>query len=126
MEKKPKSITRKNSPRFQIPVFAEEAKAIKDQAKAAGLSVSAYFRNLALGYEIRSALDQDNISQLAKINADQGRLGGLLKMWLTNHEKLKGHDSDQLRITILGALDRIIENQEAMFDIVKQVAKWRG
>jgi hypothetical protein len=33
---------------------------------------------------IKSILDQNSIADLAKVNADQGRLGGLLKLWLTN------------------------------------------
>lgn len=120
MEKQ-KNITRKNSRHLRVPVLPEEEIAIKEQAKTAGLSISAYLRNLALGYEIRSMLDLENIHRLAKINADQGRLGGLLKMWLTNHEKLKGYDAEQLKQTILGVLERIIENQNAMLSLVKKI-----
>ena len=44
--------------------------------------------------------------ELVKINADLGRIGGLLKMWLTNDEKLEleGHSSARLESVILAAL----------------------
>jgi hypothetical protein len=38
---------------------------------------------------IKGVLNQALIIQLAKINADRGRLGGLLKLWLSNDEKLR-------------------------------------
>ena len=120
MEKQ-KNITRKNGWHLRVPVLPEEERAIKEQAKTAGLSIAAYLRNVALGYEIRSFLDLDSVLQLAKINADQGRLGGLLKMWLTNHEKLRGYDSEQLKLTILGVLERIAENQNAMLSVVTKI-----
>ncbi len=56
---------------------------IETKANAAGLSVSAYLRAAALGQRIESALDQRAILALLKLNGDQGRLGGLLKLWLS-------------------------------------------
>jgi hypothetical protein len=52
-------------------------------AAAAGLSVFAYLRNLGLGYKPHSTLDHQAILSLVKVDADQGRLGGLLKLWLS-------------------------------------------
>jgi hypothetical protein len=60
-----------------------ERTAIEARANAAGLSVSAYLRAAALGRRIESALDQRAILDLLKLNGDQGRLGGLLKLWLS-------------------------------------------
>ena len=53
------------------------------RAAAAGLSVSANLRNLGLGVKPHSTLDHQAVLSLMKVNADQGRLGGLLKLWLT-------------------------------------------
>jgi hypothetical protein len=47
--------------------------------------VSAYLRNLGLGFQPHSTLDQEAILALLKVNADQGRLGGLFKLWLSGH-----------------------------------------
>jgi hypothetical protein len=64
-------------------VSDEDRAGIEMRAAATGLSVSAYLRNLGLGYKPASTLDQRAILDLMKLNADQGRLGGLLKLWLT-------------------------------------------
>ena len=45
--------------------------------------MSAYLRNLGLGFQPHSTLDQEAILALLKVNADQGRLGGLFKLWLS-------------------------------------------
>jgi hypothetical protein len=61
----------------------DEFDEIKTNAQAAKLSNSEFLRNLGQGYEPKSAFDSDAIQQLAKLHADQGRLGGLLKLWLS-------------------------------------------
>jgi hypothetical protein len=83
-------------------VLPEEEEAIKENARQAGLSVAAYLRNVGMGYRIQGVIDAELVGQLAKINADQGRLGGLLKLWLSNSEKLGSHDPDQMRRVIHG------------------------
>jgi hypothetical protein len=47
-----------------------------------GLSFSDYLRTLGVGHSPKSIFDQDAILALVKLHADQGRLGGLLKLWL--------------------------------------------
>jgi hypothetical protein len=64
-------------------VSPEERLAIEGKAQAAGLTVSAYLRNAALSLPIRSTADQAAFLGLLKVNADLGRLGGLLKLWLS-------------------------------------------
>ncbi|MFY9640978.1 MAG: hypothetical protein WCD20_18430 [Rhodomicrobium sp.] len=65
-------------------VSPAERLAIEAKAKETGLTVSAYLRAAALGLKIESAHDQEAILALIKLNADQGRLGGLLKLWLSS------------------------------------------
>jgi hypothetical protein len=43
-------------------------------------------RKLALGFTPKSFFDQQAIRVLIKLHADQGRLGGLLKLWLTERK----------------------------------------
>ena len=66
-----------------LRVFVSECERaeIETRAAATGLSVSAYLRNLGLGFQPHSTLDQEAILALLKVNADQGRLGGLFKLW---------------------------------------------
>jgi len=115
------NITRKNGRHLRVPVLPEEEDAIKANAKAAGLTIAAYLRNVGLGYEIKGVLDQQAVAELAKVNADLGRLGGLLKMWLTNDERLAMYDSAQLSQTILGALEKIKEIQGVLLEKVKKI-----
>ena len=67
---------------LKVFVSERERAEIETRAAATGLSVSAYLRNLGLGFQPHSTLDQEAILALLKVNADQGRLGGLFKLWL--------------------------------------------
>jgi hypothetical protein len=113
--------TRKGSAPIKVWCLPEERRAIAAVAGVAGLSLSAYLRKVGMGYEIRSVIDQERIIELAKINADQGRLGGLLKLWLTNDEKLAGRDPEQMRQIIHRVIERILDTQAALLDAAKKV-----
>jgi hypothetical protein len=67
---------------LKVFVAERERAEIETRAAATGLSVSAYLRNLGLGFQPHSTLDQKAILALLKVNGDQGRLGGLFKVWL--------------------------------------------
>jgi len=56
-------------------------------ATTTGLSAAAYLRNVGLGYQVRSILDNKRVEGLARINGDLGRLGGLSKLSLTDNTK---------------------------------------
>ena len=68
---------------LKVVVSSSERAAIVERASACELSVSAYLRTLGLGFEPKSMLDNQAISHLLKALADLGRLGGLLKLWLS-------------------------------------------
>ncbi|CAM8819228.1 conjugal transfer protein TraJ [Burkholderia ubonensis] len=111
------STTRKRGLHLRVPVLPDEEAAIRSNAAKAGLSVAAYLRNVALGYEIRSILDYKYIADLAKVNADLGRLGGLLKLWLTNDKRVAGFSQS----TILALLAKIEGTQNEMRQIMALV-----
>jgi len=69
--------------RILVTVNEEERATIKAAASAARLSVSAYLRALGLGHQPKSLLDQEAVLNLLRVSGDLGRLGGLLKWWLT-------------------------------------------
>ena len=108
--------------RLKVSCTREEKTQIEANARAAGMSVSRYLRNVGMGYKIEGVIDATLVLQLAKINGDQGRLGGLLKLWLTNSEKLGSQDPDHMRRLIHGVLDRVVTMQGAM---LKLVTEWR-
>ena len=58
---------------------------IAAKADAHSLSASSYLRRLGLAMPLQSMIDQRAILDLVKINADLGRFGGLIKMWLTTN-----------------------------------------
>ena len=67
---------------LRVVVSDAEQAQIARRAAEASLSVSAYLRALGLGYAPKSTLDQRAIGELVRVHANQGRLGGLLKLWL--------------------------------------------
>jgi hypothetical protein len=70
-----------------LQVFVSARADIETRAGATGLSVSAYLRNLGLGFQPHSTLDYEAILTLLKVNADEGRLGGLFKLWLSGQSE---------------------------------------
>jgi hypothetical protein len=111
-----KKQTRKHK-HLRVPVLPDEEKQIKRQARAAGLPVAAYLRNVGLGYEIPGVLDYQCVDNLAKVNADLGRAGGLLKLWLTNDERLRRFSPEQIR----NVLAKIEANQDALRKVIKTI-----
>jgi hypothetical protein len=108
---------------LRVPVFPDEEQSIKDQATTAGLSIAAYLRAVGLGYEIKGIVDHQQVEKLARINGDLGRLGGLLKLWLTKDERLAQFDPDQMRQTIHLVLDKIATSQTALQEAMQTVVR---
>ena len=117
------AVTRKGSTPVKAYCLPNEKEAIERTARQCGLSVGAYLRNVALGYEPRSTLDLEKIDDLAKVNADLGRLGGLLKLWLTNKEKKVAFGSGVKEQDIQAVLLEIQKNQLHMREIMKEVIR---
>jgi hypothetical protein len=112
----------KNNPRtirLKVSCTPGEKAQIEADARAAGLSVSRYPRNIGVSYKIQGVIDAELVGALAKINGDQDRLGGLLKLWLTNSEKLGIQDRDHMRRLIHGVLDRIVTMQNTLLKLVR-------
>lgn len=68
---------------LKVYVTRADREAIKLGAKSTRLTVSEYLRLLGTNYVPKSKLDQEALVSLIKVHADQGRLGGLLKLWLS-------------------------------------------
>ena len=116
-----KKSSRQRIRRFQVLLLPTEAVAIKSHAANCGVSVSAYLRELGLHYKPKTILDYKAAIQLAKVNGDLGRLGGLLKMWLTNDERLTFLGKEQGVVRINGLLDEIQSTQCLLLELVKKV-----
>ena len=68
----------------EIRVTAAERAAIEVGAERVQMSTAAYLRALGLGHDPPSKVDLRAIHELGRLRADLGRLGGLLKLWLTD------------------------------------------
>jgi len=83
-----------------IRLTEEEKKEIDRKADACCLTRSQYIRQTALGIVPKSKLDHQVVHALAKLNGDVGRVGGLLKLWLTRNEDADLHHSLDVRAIV--------------------------
>ncbi|EGQ8484961.1 conjugal transfer transcriptional regulator TraJ [Vibrio parahaemolyticus] len=117
-----KKVTRKSSPPIKVYCLPEEKKLIEDQAKRAGMSSARYLREVGQGYHIQGVVDYEQVSELAKINGDLGRLGGLLKLWLTNDVRTAQFGES----TIRAVLSKIEATQEEMGAVMTKIVMPRA
>ena len=101
----------------------EERAVIEEQAKTAGMSVSEYLRNVGKGTPVKSRVDVQSIKALAKVNADLGRAGGLLKMLLRNEERLLGYTGAQLKTLTMATVKDMADMQSSLALISKRILK---
>lgn len=73
--------------RLRAYVTVEEYNAVIAKAQTARLSVSEFAKRACLGRRIKSKVEAEATLALIKLNADLGRLGGLLKLWLSEPER---------------------------------------
>ena len=95
---------------------AAEKATIQARAREAGLSVASYLRAVALGRQVRSVLDHRAVGELVKVAGDQGRLGGLLKLWLIDQP---GKGAPEIEVRRL--LDRLGDLQSALSEVVGRI-----
>jgi hypothetical protein len=121
MDQDEKQTSQRREHHLRVPVFVEEKNTIEHQAKQAGLSVARYLREVGQGYQIKSIMDYEQVRILVRINSDLGRLGGLLKLWLTDDVRTAHFDKATLR----ALLRRIEVTQDQMSRIMKFVIRPR-
>jgi hypothetical protein len=80
MEAKPN--TRPRGKPIKVWVTEDERADIERLAASANLSLSAYLRAAGLNQRVRSIIDTEAVTELAKVNGDLVRVAGLLKLWL--------------------------------------------
>ena len=101
---------------LRVVVSASERAGIEQRARAAGLSVSAYLRTVGLNRQTRAMLDYEAARELVRVAGDQGRLGGLLKLWLSERPG-QGASAAEVR----GLLARIEALQAKLAEVVSRV-----
>lgn len=118
--------SRRRVRRLKVPVFPEEETLIKEQAGLVGMTVAAYLRAVGQGYQPRAIVERDRIHDMLRVNGDLGRLGGLLKLWLSDDSKLRGFDQGQVRQAVLGALRRVDQTQDDLRAVIARALRERG
>ena len=122
MGKDAKPTAGKRKHHLRVPVFPDEKNLIEEQAQRAGMSVARFLREVGQGYRVGGVVDYEQVRELARINGDLGRLGGLLKLWLTNDER-----TAQLgEATIRAVLARIEATQDQMGEVMLSVVMPRA
>ena len=111
-----KGKTRKESTPIKVWVTPEEKAAIAAKADAHSLSASSYLRRLGLAMPLQSTIDQQAILDLVKINADLGRFGGLIKMWLTTNADFESVSAQGLQRKLESTLSDVRLLQKKMSD----------
>ena len=114
--------TRKASPPIKVYCLPEERQQVAANARAVGLSLSTYLLNVGVGYQVRGIVDNKQVEELARINGDLGRLGGLLKLWLTNDARTAQFGES----TIRAVLSRIEATQDRMIGVMHDVVRPRA
>lgn len=110
---------RKDYQPIKVYCFPDERETIEQQAQSTGLSKSSYLLRVGMGYPIRSIVDHHQVEELVKINGDLGRLGGLLKLWLSNEKSVGGIDARTIRDT----LQKIDRTQDQMLALMQRVLR---
>jgi len=114
-----KEKTGKRTHHLRVPVFENEKQIIEQAACQAGLSIAAYLRRVGMGTEVVSIIDHKQVHELAIVNGDLGRLGGLLKLWLTQNPLTKGFTLETIRVL----LGKIEANQHLMRTIMQKIVQ---
>ena len=112
-----KKPTRKGSTPAKVYCLPSERQEIQAMADADGLTVSTYLLRVGLGYRIEGILDHKRVEELVRINGDLGRMGGLLKLWLTDDLRTAQFGE----ATIRAVLSKIEDTQGMMHDVIRKV-----
>jgi hypothetical protein len=112
-----KTGPRRKHPAIKVYCLPQERAQLQANAAAANHSVSTYLLKVGLGYQVTGVLDHRRVEDLIRINGDLGRLGGLLKLWLTNDERTAAFGES----TIRALLAKIEHTQGEMVEVVREV-----
>jgi hypothetical protein len=86
------------------------------------MSLSTFLLTVGQGYKVTGIVDFEQVRELARINGDLGRLGGLLKLWLTNDVRTAQFGE----ATIRALLNQIEAKQDEIGQVMKSVVRPRA
>jgi hypothetical protein len=86
-----------------------------------GVSTASFVRAVALGEKLKVVADQRVVLELIRLRADMGRLGGLLKLWLTNEERFDKERGELSVTDVRDVLHRIEAIEEQIREVVERL-----
>ena len=116
-----RSESRKKIDYIQVRATPDEKERLRARAAAFGISMGELCRQSIFASTPRSKTDQGAIGELAATRADLGRLGGLLKGWLSGAFEKPVPDM-QTRDDVVALLRQIESTQTLVLEAAKKVA----
>ncbi|WP_413486052.1 conjugal transfer transcriptional regulator TraJ [Shewanella baltica] len=119
MQKKEQTVTRRGTTPIKVYCLPEEKALIEANAAAAGKSVSSFLLAVGQGYQVTGIVDAKQVREMAKISGDLGRLGGLLKWWLTDDARVANFTPETIRTVLSKIEDTQIELGAVMSKVIR-------
>jgi hypothetical protein len=116
-----RSESRQKTKLIQVRATPEEKEKLKAKADAFGVSVGELCRSAIFGVILKPKTDQNAIQELAATRADMGRVGGLLKGWLSGAFP-HGIPSTKVHTEVVALLREIEKAQIRVIDAFTKVA----
>lgn len=118
-EQKEQTVTRRGTTPIKVYCLPEEKALIETNAAAAGKSVSSFLLAVGQGYQVTGIVDAKQVREMAKISGDLGRLGGLLKWWLTDDARVANFTPETIRTVLSKIEDTQIELGAVMSKVIR-------
>ncbi|MDV6344755.1 conjugal transfer transcriptional regulator TraJ [Nitrosomonas sp. Is37] len=122
MSEKARKDTRRSSAPIKVYCTPAEREQIEANARKTGLTRSSYLLKIGMNYRVTGIVDNQQVERLAKINGDLGRLGGLIKLWLSNDRRTKELGKE----TLHAVLGKINDTQHEMIKIMAGIIRHGG
>ncbi|MCS6116856.1 conjugal transfer transcriptional regulator TraJ [Shewanella baltica] len=119
MQKNEQKVTRRGTTPIKVYCLPEEKALIEANAAAAGKSVSSFLLAVGQGYQVTGIVDAKQVREMAKISGDLGRLGGLLKWWLTDDARVANFTPETIRTVLSKIEDTQIELGAVMSKVIR-------
>ncbi len=111
---KKKSEKRARNERFYVRVTSEEKEIIERKASmTSAIYGPTYLRELGLEKRIKTTFDSNVLLELGQLKSELGRLGGLVKAWLSPKQKDIG--------TTPEAKEYLSNNKPALKDLLREL-----
>ena len=123
MDTTPEKKLRRNLTPLKVYCLENERDVIIRNAVATGKTVSEYMRNVSMGYRVPSNINAEQARELVRLKGDMGRLGGLLKLLLSNEERFDGMTGERLQLETLKLLNEILENQKQVRQAIRELIR---